>query len=37
MALIAENTRYREVQIERKAVYTFHARSPTAGATAADF
>jgi 3-(3-hydroxy-phenyl)propionate hydroxylase len=26
MALIAENTRYREVQIERKAVYTFHAR-----------
>ena len=25
-ALIAENTRYREVQIERKAVYTFHAR-----------
>ncbi|MBV9557764.1 MAG: bifunctional 3-(3-hydroxy-phenyl)propionate/3-hydroxycinnamic acid hydroxylase, partial [Pseudolabrys sp.] len=26
MALIAENTRYREVRIERKAVYTFHAR-----------
>jgi 3-(3-hydroxy-phenyl)propionate hydroxylase len=26
MALIAENTRYCEVQIERKAVYTFHAR-----------
>jgi 3-(3-hydroxy-phenyl)propionate hydroxylase len=26
MALIAENTRYREVQIERRAVYTFHAR-----------
>jgi 3-(3-hydroxy-phenyl)propionate hydroxylase len=26
MALIAETTRYREVQIERKAVYTFHAR-----------
>lgn len=26
MALIAENTRYREVQIERKAVYAFHAR-----------
>jgi len=25
-ALIGENTRYREVQIERKAVYTFHAR-----------
>ncbi len=25
-ALIAENTRYREAQIERKAVYTFHAR-----------
>jgi 3-(3-hydroxy-phenyl)propionate hydroxylase len=25
-ALIAESTRYREVQIERKAVYTFHAR-----------
>jgi 3-(3-hydroxy-phenyl)propionate hydroxylase len=24
--MIAENTRYREVQIERKAVYTFHAR-----------
>lgn len=26
MALINDNTRYREVQIERKAVYTFHAR-----------
>ncbi|MGX9943196.1 bifunctional 3-(3-hydroxy-phenyl)propionate/3-hydroxycinnamic acid hydroxylase [Bradyrhizobium denitrificans] len=26
MALIAENTRYREVRIERKAVYAFHAR-----------
>jgi 3-(3-hydroxy-phenyl)propionate hydroxylase len=26
MALITDNTRYREVQIERKAVYTFHAR-----------
>ncbi|UWU94847.1 bifunctional 3-(3-hydroxy-phenyl)propionate/3-hydroxycinnamic acid hydroxylase [Bradyrhizobium sp. CB1015] len=26
MALIADNTRYREVRIERKAVYTFHAR-----------
>lgn len=26
MALINDNTRYREVRIERKAVYTFHAR-----------
>ena len=26
MALIADNTRYREVRIERKAAYTFHAR-----------
>jgi 3-(3-hydroxy-phenyl)propionate hydroxylase len=26
MALITRNTRYREIQIERKAVYTFHAR-----------
>ena len=26
MALIGDNTRYREVRIERKAVYTFHAR-----------
>jgi 3-(3-hydroxy-phenyl)propionate hydroxylase len=26
MALIADSTRYREVRIERKAVYTFHAR-----------
>jgi 3-(3-hydroxy-phenyl)propionate hydroxylase len=26
MALIGENARYREVRIERKAVYTFHAR-----------
>ena len=26
MELIAESTRYREVKIERKAVYTFHAR-----------
>ncbi len=26
MPLIAESTRYRDVQVERKAVYTFHAR-----------
>ncbi len=26
MSLIAESTRYRDVQVERKAVYTFHAR-----------
>jgi 3-(3-hydroxy-phenyl)propionate hydroxylase len=26
MALITDSTQYREVQIERKAVYTFHAR-----------
>jgi len=26
MSLIAESTRYRQVEIERKAVYTFHAR-----------
>lgn len=26
MSLIAESTKYREIEIERKAVYTFHAR-----------
>ena len=37
MALIGDNTRYREVRIERKAVYTFHARVADRWRNTADF